>query len=266
MNNDTNITLHLGDCLDVLPTLPDESVDLTVTSPPYDNLRTYKGYIFDFEPTARELYRVTKEGGVVVWVVGDSTVKGSETGTSFRHALYFKELGFNLHDTMIYEKTGFRYPFPNRYHQVFEYMFVFSKGAPPKTFNSINDRVAVWPDSHRNGNIKRELDGSFTKRKGRYAPAGRLGRRYNVWRYHVGKNGDDNVIKHPAVFPESLARDHILSWSNEGDTVLDPMMGSATTGKMAKLNGRKFIGIEVAPEYFEIAKNRIEEARRMEPV
>ena len=197
-----------------------------------------------------QLFRVTKEGGVVVWVVGDATIKGSETGTSFKQALWAIECGFNLHDTMIYAKNGFRFPFPNRYHQVFEYMFIFSKGKP-KTFNGIMDRENIH--SNRKGkNMKREQDGSKTYRKEFVATE--YGKRFNIWKYNIGGKKEHN---HPAIFPEQLAHDHIISWSNKGDTVLDCFMGSGTTGKMAKQLGRKFIGIELDETYFNIAKERI---------
>ena len=173
--------IYNENCLDTMAKMPDCFVDLTVTSPPYDNLRDYNGYTFDFEGIAKELYRITKEGGVVVWVVGDATIKGSETGTSFKQALYFKDIGFNLHDTMIYEKNGFRFPFPNRYHQTFEYMFIFSKGSP-KTFNGIKDRKNIH--TNRTGkNMKRERDGTKTYRES-FTPE-EYGKRYNVWRYNI---------------------------------------------------------------------------------
>jgi DNA modification methylase len=255
-----------GDCLELMKELPNESVDLTVTSPPYDNLRTYNGNIeqwsFEkFQGIAKELYRVTKQGGVVVWIVGDATIKGSETGTSFKQALYFKEIGFNLHDTMIYEKAGCSLPSPNRYLQCFEYMFVFSKGRP-KTYNLICDRKNRF---ERWGKTKkvREADGSFSIRQTK--PFREYGRRYNIWRYVPGGQGNSSsdkfIFKHPAVFPEQLAQDHILSWSNKGDVVLDPFIGSGTTAKMAVLNNRRYIGYELDEKYFEIAQKRIEEAK-----
>ena len=251
--------LYNDDCLSVMKTLPDNSVDLTVTSPPYDNLRTYNGYVFDFEGIAKELYRVTKEGGVVVWVVGDATINGSETGTSFKQALYFKEIGFNLHDTMIFQRKT--KPLTHkRYEQEFEYMFVLSKGKL-KTCNHIRLKSNYVGEiknrqkgRHREKNgIPSVIDGDWivkeTKIKG------------NIWKYLVGNTGMSDAIgfKHPAIFPEKLAHDHIISWSNEGDTVLDPMMGSGTTGKMAKILNRHFIGIEISKEYFEIATRRIED-------
>jgi site-specific DNA-methyltransferase (adenine-specific) len=261
----SEVKLYQGDCAKVMADFPPDCIDLTVTSPPYDNLRTYNGYVFDFEAIAAQLWRVTKPGGVVVWVVGDATINGSETGTSFRQALEFLRLGFNLHDTMIYDKNGFRFPFPNRYHQVFEYMFVLHKPGPGLVFNPIDDRKCAWADTHPKGHYKREADGSITKRNGRYAPTGRMGRRYNIWRYSGANaqsedhSSDDD--SHPAVFPEALARDHILSWSNPGDTVLDPMMGSGTTGKMAVNYQRDFIGIEISAEYLAIAEKRIAHAQ-----
>jgi len=253
-----DVTLYTGDCAAIMAAhIADNSIDLTVTSPPYDNLRTYNGYTFDFEVIAAQLWRVTKPGGVVVWVVGDATVNGSETGTSFRQALHFMGLGFNLHDTMIYDKDSFRFPFPNRYHQVFEFMFVLSKGNPA-TFNPLIDRNNRKSPVKVNGEIKREQDGSFTIRDA-YTRA-RIGKRYNIWTYAQGANGataDSAAFDQPAIFPEALARDHILSWSNPGDVVLDPMMGSGTTGKMALLHGRRFVGIDISAEYVALARRRI---------
>lgn len=250
-----------GDCLEEMKNISDAGIELTVTSPPYDNLRTYNGNNALWGETVwkaviQDLFRVTKQGGVVVWVVGDATIKGSETGTSFKQALWAKECGFNLHDTMIWEKQSFSNPFPNRYHQVFEYMFVFSKGAP-KIFSPINDRKNI------KGGVKtvcsvRESDGTITSRSPK--TINEFGRRFNVWKLNTvtSQTGHANRDhKHPAMFPEKLAHDHIISWSNEGDTVLDPFMGSGTTGKMAKQLGRNFIGIELDKEYYEIAKQRI---------
>lgn len=257
-----NIELMEGDCLERMKEIPNSSIDLTVTSPPYDNLRTYNGNIAQWgehvwKAVIKELYRLKKQGGVVVWVVGDATIKGSETGTSFKQALWAKECGFNLHDTMIYQKNGCSLPNPNRYLQNFEYMFVFSKGSP-KTYNLIADRENRF---ERWGKTKkvREKDGSFTIRQTK--PFNKFGRRFNVWRIASGGQGnqttDDFSFAHPATFPEKLAHDHIISWSKEGDTVFDPFMGSGTVGKMAKLLKRNFIGIELESEYFKISEKRI---------
>ena len=245
-----------NECLEVMKTMEDNYVDLTVTSPPYDNLRDYNGYSFDFEGIAKELFRVTKEGGVVVWVVGDATVKGSETGTSFKQALYFKEIGFNLHDTMIYKKVN---PMPlqhNRYLPCFEYMFVFSKGVP-KTFNPIKENTVATGSEKYTGT--QQENGKFTG----YGNTRKLLRyKYNVWNLKVGANQttkDKIAFQHPAPFPEKLAKDHIISWSNEGDIVLDIFNGSGTTTKMAKILGRNYIGIELSQEYVDIANKRLEQ-------
>lgn len=247
--------IYNGDCLDVLRVMPENSIDLTVTSPPYDSLRKYEGYSFDFEGIAQQLYRVTKLGGVVAWVVGDETVNGSESGTSFRQALYFKDVcGFNLHDTMIYQRKSPPLTH-NRYEQEFEYMFVFSKGKP-KTFNGITTK-RTWSDTRTNKKMRRENDGSFdmgfAKKTGDVL-------KYNIWKYATGggnSTADKFAFFHPAIFPEALARDHIISWSEKGDTVLDPMCGSGTTLKMAEIYGRKWIGIEIAEKYAQIAAKRI---------
>lgn len=251
--------LILGDCLDKMKDIADNSIDLTVTSPPYDNLRTYGGVIdgwsFEkFQGIAKELYRITKEGGVVVWVVGDATIKGSETGTSFKQALYFMECGFNLHDTMIYEKAQACFGSNKCYLQSFEYMFVFSKGNP-KALNLLRDRKNIRSGIESMSTTGISKDGVMPLRHKKEMKE--YGKRKNIWCYGVGggKTG------HPAVFPESLANDHIISWSNEGDTIFDPFTGSGTTGKMAILNNRNFIGIELNEEYFKIAERRIEEAK-----
>jgi len=247
--------IHNMDCAKGLKLLDDESIDLTVTSPPYDNLRTYNGFIFDFETIAKELYRVTKQGGVVVWVVGDQTINGSESGISFKQALFFKEIGFNLHDTMIYEKECI-FPDTNRYLGVFEYMFVFSKKAP-KTVNFILDRQNKNVGA-KTGCSYRQNDGKLLFKKPKDIQE--FGRRKNIWYISTGfqkSSKDLNAYDHPAIFPEQLAQDHIISWSNENDLILDPFMGSGTTAKMARLNNRNFIGFEISKEYCQIAEERI---------
>jgi site-specific DNA-methyltransferase (adenine-specific) len=233
----------------------DNNIDLTVTSPPYDNLRTYNGFTFDWKSVLRELYRVTKDGGVVVWIVGDATIKGSETGTSFKQALYAMECGFNLHDTMIYKKTGGGARGSNLcYWQNFEYMFVFSKGRP-KSINLIHDKVNVTGGKRNSGVNGRKKNGE--KRYKDVTVTQKIGRRENVWIIPAGNNTSDDKTSHPAVFPESLVRDHILSWSNENDLLYDPFMGSGTTAKMAILNNRQWIGSEISEEYCHIINNRI---------
>ena len=246
--------IYNENCLDTMARMKDEFIDLTVTSPPYDNLRTYNGYSVDFESIAKELFRVTKQGGVVVWVVGDATIKGSETGTSFKQALFFKECGFNLHDTMIYDKGGAGGAKGSNlaYWNGFEYMFVFTKGKL-KTFNSINDRKN--PSFGRTVKVNsRKKDG--TSGSVRTVTIKEFGKRFNLWTIKDGKRQKS----HPAVFPEQLASDHIISWSNKGGVVYDCFMGSGTTAKMAKLNNRNYIGSEISEEYCNIANERIEEA------
>ena len=251
-----------GDCREYLFTCEPDSIDLTVTSPPYDNLRTYNNSSIwgwaEFSAIAAGLWRVTKPGGVVVWVIGDATIKGSETGTSFKQALYFKEIGFNLHDTMIFQKTN---PIPQiyrlRYNGIFEYMFVFSKGKV-KTHNPIKVDC-LHAGLQLNGTTYKNYSKGEQKRKKMAKPVKKKKIKGNIWEYVVGKKAEDQEAKgHPAPFPCALARDHIFSWSNEGDIVFDPFMGSGTTGKMAKQLNRDFIGIEIDKEYFEIAKQRIE--------
>lgn len=242
--------IYEGDCLEIMKNIDDKSIDMILTSPPYDNLRDYKGYTFSFEKIAEEIYRVLKDGGVVVWVVGDATINGSETGTSFKQALYFKEIGFNLHDTMIYEKNSFNHdPRNKRYKQYFEYMFVLSKGKP-KTYNEIKD-MPVKSAGKKCKSSKRLPNGEI--RDYGYIIMNDFQARSNIW-----KLSQDTRNSHPAPFPEKLAQDHILSWSNGSDIILDPMCGSGTTLKMAKLNNRNYIGIEISKEYCDIAQKRID--------
>lgn len=234
--------------------LESASVDLTVTSPPYDNLRKYAGLSFDkFKGVAEQLYRITKPGGVVVWVVGDATIKGSETGTSFRQALHFKDLGFNLHDTMIYsaEKPPLTH---NRFEQKFEYMFVLSKGKP-KTFNPLKVPAKY---AGRKNSLRFRHDGETVQEAHTKGLVHAEKLRGNIWHYTVAGGTEDKIAhQHPAIFPIKLAEDHILAWSNAGDTVLDPFLGSGTTGKAACGLGRGFIGIEREDKYFELATRRI---------
>lgn len=245
-----------GDCAVLLKELPNHCIDLTVTSPPYGQIRDYKGYSFPFEAIAKELFRVTKKGGVLVWVVNDEVINGSESGESFKQVLNFKDIGFNLHDTMIYGKTGIRHPSPKRYHQVFEYMFILSKGAP-KTFNGLKDRMNIKSGRYTSYGWRRQKDGSIEDRKVK-EKVPPFGLRYNIWIYSYGHDFvPDFVFEHPATFPEPLAEDHIVSWSNKGDLVLDPFVGSGTTCKMARENERHFIGIDISKEYCKIARKRV---------
>ena len=259
-----NINLYHGDCKDLLKKIPTNTIDMALTSPPYDNLRTYNNqrpFTFnDFKIVAKELYRALKQGGVLVWVVGDSVIKGSESGTSFKQALYFKEIGLNLHDTMIYQKSGFSFPMKKRYQQAFEYMFILSKGTP-KTFNPINDRLNRCYGEAIRGS-QRNRDGTLVPKEshGKNKRIEKFGMRTNIWEIPNGylKSSKDKIAyQHPAIFPEQLARDQIASWSNQGDIVLDPFLGSGTTAKICKLLKRRFLGIELDSRYFIIAKTRL---------
>ena len=246
-------TIFNEDCLNTMRAMPDGVIDLVITSPPYDDLRNYKGYSFDFESVANELFRVVKEGGVVVWVVGDATVEGSETGTSFRQALFFKEVGFNLHDTMIYMKNN---PMPQtgkRYNQCFEYMFVLSKGTP-KTFNPLTEETKYKGVANMKNRGK---DGSLDYRKMERKNEKKVG---NIFAYSVGggiSTKDKIAFQHPAIFPESLVKDQMITWSNEGELVYDPFMGSGTTAVACKELNRNFIGSELDENYYKIAEERI---------
>ena len=253
------INLMQGDCLEKMKDIPDGSVDMVLTSPPYDNLRDY-GKDFSgwcthiWKPVLKNIHRLLKEGGVCVWIVNDATIKGSETGTSFRQALHWIECcGGRLHDTMIWKKPN---PIPrthNRYEQAFEYMFILSKGRP-KTWSPIMV-PCKYAGKARSGTIQMGTNG-IRKEKNKGGVYANTKQKANVWEF-TGQS----KTEHPAEFPEQLAHDHIISWSNEGDTVLDPFMGSGTTGKMAKQTGRNFIGIELDQTYFNIAKTRIEGAK-----
>lgn len=255
-------TIIPGNCVEVMKSFAENAIDLTLTSPPYDNLRTYRGYVFPFEAIAQELYRITKQGGIVVWVAADATIEGSETGTSFQQALYFKSIGFNLHDTMIFQKTN---PIPQiyrkRYNNVFEYMFVFSKGQV-KTHNPIKIDC-LHAGLKLNGTTYKNYARGEQVRVKLAKPVKRQKIKGNVWEYTVGKKAEDQKAKdHPAPFPCALARDHINSWTNEGDLVLDPMCGSGTTCLSALRLNRNYIGIDISREYCELAKKRIAEHQK----
>lgn len=259
-----NQIIH-GDAAAALPHLDTDSVDMILTSPPYDELRNYKGYRFPFEPIAKQLVRVLRPGGLLVWVVGDATVGGSETGTSFRQALHFKELDLNLHDTMIFRK---RNPLPQiyrkRYTNEFEYMFVFSKSLVrthnPIMIDCLHAGLELGTTTYKNYSKNEQTRKKFAN------PVKNKKLKGNIWEYVVGKNKEDQEAKgHPAPFPCELARDHILSWTNENDIVLDPMCGSGTTCKVAHQLGRRFIGIEIASDYVNLARRRVfgEEGRTL---
>jgi site-specific DNA-methyltransferase (adenine-specific) len=252
-------TIYNEDCLKTMNRMPDACIDLIVTSPPYDDLRKYEGFSFDFEAVAKEMYRVLKNGGVCVWVVGDSVKNGGETLTSFRQALYFvDEVGFKMHDTMVYYREGM--PLNHRrYEQHFEYMFVMSKGVP-KTFNPIK-----VPTKHQG----REVRKTTTRKKAEPNSIGdnmgnyKVGKKKiasNVWAYGVGLYGsthDKDAFQHPAIFPERLAHDHIISWSNKDEVVYDPFGGSGTVAKVCELTGRAWIMSEISKKYCKIAEERI---------
>jgi site-specific DNA-methyltransferase (adenine-specific) len=254
-----------GDSEKILASLPSNCVDLTITSPPYDDIRDYNGYNFNdnvLNNIIKELYRITKQGGVLVWVVGDSTTNGSESGNSFRQALKFMEVGFKLHDTMIYEKNTSSFPARqngNRYTQIFEYMFVFCKDKI-KTAHLICDKPNKWAGHTNWGKNTNRLKSGELQETSDIKPVPDFSPRNNIWKYNVGKgfnSKDKESHEHPAIFPEQLSEDHILSWSNEDDIILDPFSGSGTTCKMAKKNNRKFIGIDISEEYCKLAEKII---------
>lgn len=246
-----------GNCVEIMKKMAENSIDLTVTSPPYDDLRNYKGFVFPFEAIAKELFRITKQGGIVVWVVNDATIEGSETGTSFKQALFFKEIGFNLHDTMIFRKKN---PIPQiyrkRYNNEFEFMFVFSKGGVkthnPLMVDCMHAGLALNGTTYKNYSKNEQVREKLAK------PVKDKKIKGNIWEYVVGKKQEDQEAKgHPAPFPCELVRDHIKSWTNQGDIVFDPMCGSGTTPRVACEMGRKYIGIDISLDYCEIARERI---------
>lgn len=252
--------LFHDDCLNILRTINDNSIDLVVTSPPYDNLRSYNNSLgWDFEKIAKELFRVLAKGGVIVWVVGDQTLKGSESGSSFKQALYFKSIGLNIHDTMIWQSD--KPPLThNRYEQKFEYMFVFSKGKP-NTFNPIRESCTYAGTSRKAKTFRHNGQDLQPAHNNNAVVVSQTKIKGNIWTYSTGwgkSTSYKEAFKHPAIFPERLAMDHVISWSNPGDYVLDPFLGSGTTGVVCKIAGRQFIGIEKEKSYYEIAKKRIE--------
>lgn len=246
--------IYNENCLDTISRMMPESVDLTITSPPYDSMRTYGGFSVDFENIIKGLYRITKEGGAVIWVVADQTINGSETGTSFRQALMFMDAGFRLHDTMIYRKIN---PIPqnhNRYEQSWEYMFVFTKGSP-KTFNPIRVHTKYAGKPMNWGGRKTKMDDNQCRRDRDseiiITQADKI--HENIFEYSIGGGNSG----HPAVFPDALAYDQIITWTNKGDVVYDPFMGSGTTAVGCIKSGRNYIGSEINPDYCAIIEKRI---------
>ena len=251
--------VHCMDNCKGMMLLPNDSIDLVVTSPPYDDLRTYGGHSWDFYGVAWNLARVLKPGGVIVWVVADGTDGGSETGTSMEQALHFKRIGLNLHDTMIYQKNSYPFPPSNRYYQQAEYMFVFSKGAP-NVFNGIKQKTN-WQKSTKEISTTRQADGSTKEMRYEKGKEERL--LDNIWPLDTGygrTTSDKYAHEHPAIYPDILAARHIETWSNKGDIVLDPFTGSGTTAKAAQELGRHYIGFEINPEYVEICQRRTAQA------
>ena len=248
--------IYCDDCLNFMKNISDNCIDLTVTSPPYDDLRNYNGYFFQCELIAEQLYRITKSGGIVVWVVGDKIKKGNKTLTSFKQALTFQQVGFNVHDTMIYKKKNTPFMRSNAYTNCFEFMFIFSKDTP-RVFNPLKEKTVrsgleMLVHNKKADGVNKKILGTLNTEK----------TKTNIWEYAVGLGGTTNdkiAFEHPAVFPEKLAQDHILSWSNEDDIVFDPMCGSGTTCKMALLNNRNFIGCDISSEYVNIAKKRLQQ-------
>ena len=246
--------IYNTNCVEGMKKMQKNYIDLVVTSPPYDDLRNYDGYSFNYEEIAEELYRVVKKGGIVIWVVGDRTKKGNKTLTSFKHALYFQKVGFNVHDVMIYKKKNTPFMRSNAYTNSFEYMFVFSKGKP-KTFNplkvpTVRSGLEKLVSNKKADGVNNKVMGKLNKEK----------TRINIWEYAVGLGGSTNdrfAFEHTAIFPEKLAHEHILSWSNENDLVFDPMCGSGTVCKMARLNNRNFIGMDISAKYTDLSKRRV---------
>ena len=246
--------IYCSECVKFMELMGENSVDLTVTSPPYDELRDYKGYNFDFESIAKQLFRITKNGGVVVWVVGDKIKKGNKSLTSFRQALYFQQVGFNVHDVMIYRKKNTPFMRSNAYTNCFEFMFVFSKGSP-RTFNPL--KVKTVRQGQEMLPFNKGADGVNKKTLAALKPEKTM---TNIWEYAVGYGGstsDKFAFEHPAIFPEKLAEDHILSWTNIGDLIFDPMCGSGTTCKVAKKHSRHYLGCDISEDYVAIAKKRV---------
>lgn len=249
------------DCVQGMKTLPDECIDLTVTSPPYDNMKNYNGYSWNFEETAKELFRITKQGGVVIWVVADQIINGSKSGTSFRQALYFKDqCGFNIHDVMIWEKAG-RVPIRDRYFDIFNYMFVLSKGKP-KTIHLIRDHENI---SAGKKTKKQKYDSECRKlpKNSEVFTRAERSARTNIWRIPQGKNPETRG--HPATFPEKLANDQIITWSNPNEIVFDPFCGSGTALKMAVVNYRMYLGFDCSAEYCNNARERVNKAVQNRP-
>lgn len=250
--------LLTGDACEILPTIRESSVDLTVFSPPYDGLRDYKGKpSFDMAVLGREILRVTKEGGVCCMVIQDATKNGAKSLTSFRTACLFADLGWRLFECCIYSRAGVPGAWwTKRFRVDHEYIFIFTRGdGLPRRFDKTSLMVESKYAGITAGGTKRTTKGDFVAiKKTVISP---LKCRGTIWHY-AASNTERNKTKseHPATYPDSLARDIISCFSKEGDLVLDPMMGSGTTGIASVNMGRRFLGIEISVQYMEIAKRR----------
>ncbi len=246
--------IYNANCIELMNSMPESLIDLVVTSPPYDDLRNYDWYVFPFEEIAQWLYKVLKKGGVIVWVVGDKVYKWNRSLTSFRQALYFQEIGFNVHDIMIYKKRNTPFMRSNGYTNCYEFMYVFTKWSPrvfhPLKTGTVRQGIEWMPFNKKPDGINKKVPKELKAEK----------TLTNIWEYAVWLHwttSDKKAFKHPAMFPERLAEDHILSWTNEGDLVFDPMCWAGTTCKMALKNNRNYIGCDISSEYVELAKERM---------
>ena len=252
-------SIVLGDCVEGMRSLPPDLVPCTVASPPYGALRHYHGnHQFDFEAAAAELWRITRPGGVVCWVVREEVVDGSESGEASEQRLFFRDLGFRLHQTIVMERYGSRARSPGRYGESLEYAFILAKGKPA-TVRLLRDRRNKTAGKLVTA-THRYPDGSY--RVQRYE-VDEWGYRKAVWYFAQGMHvATDPVARlHQAPMPEAMAEDLILSYSREGDLIFDPFAGVATTAKMALLNHRNYFGYEINAIYHARGEERLRAAR-----
>ena len=248
-----------GDSAEVLKNFPDNSIDMVVTSPPYDGLRDYNGFSLDLHKIGKEIYRVLKDGGIAVMVIQDATKDFAKSLTSFRTIVdWCDNVGFRLFETVIYHKNGTEGAWwKQRFRVDHEYMPIFMKGKKPQYFNKEPLKI---PSKHggkvMSGSGNRRTDGTLSETVRR--PINTMKCRGTVWDYLMA--GDKNPLKrkHPAVFPDKIPYDCIQCFCPEGGLVLDPFIGCGSTAVMAKVLGRNYIGIDISREYCDLAEERIE--------
>lgn len=250
--------LSIADAIEHASTLASDSVDLVLFSPPYDGVRDYRGnWTLDLPALGSELLRVVKDGGFAVMVIADGTKNQRKSMTTFRTAVAWEDAGWSLFESVIYSRDGRPGAWwATRFRVDHEHILMFYKGKRPRPVTH-HDGLRV-PSKHAGKKwtgTQRLTDGTLVKTSATVAADKCRG---TIWHYATSNSeGNRTKAKHPATFPDALARDVILALSAPGDVVYDPMMGSGTSVVIAAQEGRRWLGNDFFAEYVEIAQQRL---------